>query len=180
MLPFGRKMKGLPRNGFGGERRKPGDTWIVQAFAIRSDGGQGPCVFDDTFAEAHGASDVQPLCRCRLIQTYMRRRGCKTHMASNVKRSHLSWPSHPGVPTFFFFFFLSVLLRWGDRCTHTCPGRHTGANILVPRCGLTIPICTESLSMSLPSELTRITWVTQDEAKRHLHSLIMITVLIVL
>ena len=43
---------------FGGERRKTGDTWIVQVFAIRSDGGQGPCIFDDTFDEAHGAWNV--------------------------------------------------------------------------------------------------------------------------
>lgn len=194
----------------GGKRRKTGDAWIVQVFAIRSDGGQGPCVFDDTFDEAHGASNVQPLCCCPL----------DSNLHEEGRLQDPQWPgmwkeiTFYGHPTleyqlFYFFFLMLVLnclikkiheiisdnwdnplwprfsshLSWNGGTgahTHTCPGRHTGANILVPRCGLTILICTESLSMSLPSELTQITWVTQDEAKHHLHLLIMIMVLIVL
>ena len=57
-----KEVERTPKWILGGERRKTGDTWIVQVFAIRSDGGQGPCIFDDTFDEAHGAWNVQPLC----------------------------------------------------------------------------------------------------------------------
>lgn len=96
---------------FGGKRRKTGDSWTVQVFAIRSDGGQGPCFWWYIWWSAWSVECTTTGLLPMWLKPTWGGQAARSTVAWTVNRNHLLWPSHPGVPSVLFFFFVTVSVK---------------------------------------------------------------------